>query len=252
MNLTELNGHGQPIFQSVKGISDKEIAEAVEAAKQEAKEQTKYHMFDLLREHWDNRPTPLVLEEVELVEDDEKEIDKQEDTRDDMKSELLLEATSVQESANVKSGISDLYNAGRSTNEENETLISLHQSVLRKVPSKTIPLYDEETCSNHKYCPFVNVQKDRRDLFISKTTLVWSLQKSERVSSDCHFRVRAKQPYANDGIRFVSQILLMNSMCIKFNTHIISITSDKIVIQCIVIHWCQYLMKNTPNHAFFT
>ena len=135
MKLTELNGHGQPIFQSVKGISDTEIAEAVEAAKQEAKEQTKYlNMFELLREHWDNPPTPLVLEEVELVEDDEKEIDKQEDTRDDMKSELRLEATSVQESANVKSGISDLYNAGISTNEENETLISLHQSVLRKVP----------------------------------------------------------------------------------------------------------------------
>ena len=54
--------------------------------------------------------------------------------RDDIKSELLLEATSVQESAAVKSGISDLYNAGISTNEENETLISLHQSVLRKVP----------------------------------------------------------------------------------------------------------------------
>ena len=91
-------------------------------------------MFELLREHWDNPPTPLVLEEVELVEDDEKEIDKQEDTRDDMKSELRLEATSVQESANVKSRISDLYNAGITTNEENETLISLHQSVLRKVP----------------------------------------------------------------------------------------------------------------------
>ena len=77
---------------------------------------------------------------MELVEDDEKEIDKQEDTRDDMKSELPLEATSVQESTNVKSGISDLYNAGISTNEENETLISWHQSVLWKVPSKTILL----------------------------------------------------------------------------------------------------------------
>ena len=78
-----------------------------------------------------------MLEEVELVEDDEQEIDEQEDdvnARDDMKSEFLLEATSVQESATVKSGISDLYNAGISTNEENKILISLHQSVLRKVP----------------------------------------------------------------------------------------------------------------------
>ena len=62
-----------------------------------------------------------MLEEVELVEDDEQEIDEQEDdvnARDDIKSELLLEATSVQESATVKSGISDLYNAGISTKEE--------------------------------------------------------------------------------------------------------------------------------------
>ena len=36
------DGNGQPIFQSVRGISNNEIAEAVEAAKQEAKEQTKY------------------------------------------------------------------------------------------------------------------------------------------------------------------------------------------------------------------
>ena len=132
------DGNGQPIFQSVRGISNNEIAEAVEAAKQEAKEQTKYlGMFELLKEHWDNPLTPLVLEEVELVEDDEQEIDEQEDdvnARDDMKSEFLLEATSVHESATVKSGISDLYNAGISTNEENEILISLHQSVLRKVP----------------------------------------------------------------------------------------------------------------------
>ena len=40
-----------------------------------------------------------MLEEVELVEDDEQEIDEQEDdvnARNDMTSELLLEATSVQ------------------------------------------------------------------------------------------------------------------------------------------------------------
>ena len=32
------HGNGQPIFQSVRGISNNEIAEAVEATKQEAKE----------------------------------------------------------------------------------------------------------------------------------------------------------------------------------------------------------------------
>ena len=105
-----------------------------------AKEQIKcLGMFELLKECWDNPPTPLVQEIVELVEDDEQEIDEQEDdvnARDDMKLELLLEATSVQEGATVKSGISDLFNAGIITNEENEILISLHKSVFRKVPLK--------------------------------------------------------------------------------------------------------------------
>ena len=38
-------------------------------------------------------------------------------------------------------------------------------------------------------------------MFINKTTVVWLLQESERVSSDRLFRVRNKQPYTNENLK---------------------------------------------------
>lgn len=51
------------------------------------------------------------------------------------------------------------------------------------------------TKSKQKFSPFVEIRSHEGTFFIRKTTAVWLLQESERVSSDRLFRVRCKQPF---------------------------------------------------------
>lgn len=198
------DGHGKTTFQSVGSVTDKEIAKAVMDSKEEAKEMIKdLGMFELLhsKDCWENPPTPL-LEEADAYDDDD-DMQDEDVAGDGVTTELLQEANSSQDNDAVASGISDLFKAGMITKKGNENLTALHKSAFKQVPSNTIPLFEEtkSTRSKHQYCPFVRIQQDGRDLFINKTTVVWLLQESEKVSSDRLFRVRNKQPYANDSLK---------------------------------------------------
>ena len=50
---------------------------------------------------------------------------------------------------------------------------------------------------HRKHSKMVEVNQNGKKFYIHKTTAVWLLQESERVSTDRLFRVRAKQPYSN-------------------------------------------------------
>lgn len=83
----------------------------------------------------------------------------------------------------------------------------MHKTVFKKVPSSTIPLFEEtdkKSRSPRKHSPCVVIQRNGKDYFINKTTVVWLLQE-ERVSSDRLFRVRSKQPYSSDILKSVSR-----------------------------------------------
>jgi len=66
---------------------------------------------------------------------------------------------------------------------------------------------DNKRKSKHAACSskipfrFVEVQANGQNVFIRKTTAVWLLQEGERVSSDCLFRVRCKQPFAIEPLK---------------------------------------------------
>ena len=79
---------------------------------------------------------------------------------------------------------------------------------------QTIPLFEEtskKTRSKPKYCPFVKIQHDGKELFINKTTVVWLLQEND---SDRLFRVRNKQPYANESMKpLVAHPAIQPSSC---------------------------------------
>ena len=57
--------------------------------------------------------------------------------------------------------------------------------------------------SPRKHSPYVVIQDNGKDYFINKTTVVWLLQEGEKVSSNCLFRVRSKQPYLNDSMKSI-------------------------------------------------
>ena len=68
----------------------------------------------------------------------------------------------------------------------------LHAASFRKVSNSGLPVYEIEADSstkkshNSKFCPFVEVTHNNKEVFIHKTTAVWLLQ---RISTDRLFRV---------------------------------------------------------------
>lgn len=83
----------------------------------------------------------------------------------------------------------------------------MHKTAFKKVPSSTIPLFEEtdkKSRSPRKHSPCVVIQRNGKDYFINKTTVVLLLQEGERVSSNRLFWVRSKQLYSSDILKSVS------------------------------------------------
>jgi len=87
--------------------------------------------------------------------------------------------------------------------EENlkEQMEMVHKVYFKKISDTGLPMYQPEVDSkskastkNTQICRFVEVNYNERKVHIHKSTAVWLLQEGERVSPDCMFRVRAKQP----------------------------------------------------------
>ena len=55
--------------------------------------------------------------------------------------------------------------------------------------------------------PFLEVKHENYSIFIRKTTVLWLLQESERVSNDRLFCIREKQPFSSESTKFEKQIL---------------------------------------------
>ncbi len=208
------DGYGDDSVQSVENITIQQIAEAVGQSKQQAQEKMKdLGMWELLQ-CWENPPTPLLTDADFDIDDEQDEEDTVAQTEAQTvlsELDLLQEVNSSEDGQAVASSISDLFSAGITSKKENDALILKHTTAFKKVPSNTIPLFEEtdkKSRSARKYCPNVKIERDGKDYFINKTTAVWLLQEGERVSSDRLFRVRNKQPYSSNGsLKNVSHIV---------------------------------------------
>ena len=73
---------------------------------------------------------------------------------------------------------------------------------IKKLKNPGLPIYHLQLDSSkkqeqkHKHSHFVEVSCGDKAVYIHKTTAVWLLQETERVSTDRLFRVRNKQPFA--------------------------------------------------------
>ena len=134
-------------------------------------------MKELLEKNkcWENPPTPLI-DEADLKDADDNEDDEDEKaTGQSDLSELLQEVNSPEDADAVASGISNLFLAGVISEKEKDGLVLKHKTAFKKVPSSTIPLFEEtdkKTRSPRKHCPFLGIQRHRKDYFINKTTVV--------------------------------------------------------------------------------
>ena len=91
------------------------------------------------------------------------------------------------------SEISKLTTAGIIETSLSNQLISLHNSVFKRVPGSPLPLYAETSnpgkpARGRKYSPYVPIKHKEKEMHIHKTTAVWLLQEGERVSADRLFR----------------------------------------------------------------
>ena len=83
-------------------------------------------------------------------------------------------------------------------------LLNLHDETFKRLPT-SLPMFQKiekesekkDTQAKLKHNKMVEVNQNGKKFIIHKTTAVWLLQESECVSTDCLFRVRAKQPNMN-------------------------------------------------------
>lgn len=170
------------------------ISRAVESGKNEAQTVIEsLGMAQILKEKkcWEYPPIPNMKAEDIKDEDDLNEgVDICSDCED---------GNDFQNSDNILCSINKLEKEGFVEKDLKNRLVDLHSSTFKKLSGTGLPLYDIEQSNNKsgatsKFCPYVKISHNDKDLFIHKTTAVWLLQEGERVSSDRLFRVREKQP----------------------------------------------------------
>ena len=119
---------------------------------------------------------------------------------------LFRKSACSEEPVQVTSDIHQIVERGLVESEVKDILENKQKLLsFKRMPSTTIPMYAAESVENSKaiskgkkFCPFLEVKADNGStIFIKKTTAVWLIQESKRVSSNRFYRVRRKQPYTS-------------------------------------------------------
>ena len=194
-------------------ITNERILTAVQCAREAAKDSIeKLGMAELLKKNskWDS------VTEAANDNDDSDDEDSDDDDVDDndqsnenkqgsedTASSLVQEVCS-EEPVHITSDIEQIGARGLVENEVEEILKKKQRLLsFKRLPSTTIPMYASAESNKvvekrKKFCPFVEVKDDNGGaIYIKKTTAVWLIQESERVSSDRFYRVRRDQPYSS-------------------------------------------------------
>ena len=140
--------------------------------------------------------------------------------------------------------------------------MTLHRSSFKKLPT-SIPMFEKidtslkKSLPKSKYSPVVEVKHNGRVLFINKTTVVWLLQESERVSTNRLLRVRSNQPYNNttsqlpvhnetsSTVPVIQQLIEVCNICVFQDPE--SITKWRIGK---LLQFCNYLEKTKHSQQY--
>ena len=178
-------------------LTNEEINDAVERARDEAKRKVQVMgMDEELKKHlvWESSaPYKAKLEVDEDGEEDEVE-------EGAVKSTLPIIVGEVcQDNPNqMEEDIKSMKKNGLIDAEVEAKLMKLNEAVALQPRQPVDTSMSKQGTLSSKFSPFVEIFNEQGTSFLlRKSTAVWLLQESERVSTDRLFRVRAKQPYAN-------------------------------------------------------
>ena len=172
----------------------------------------KLGMDKLLRKYnaWDSLKEITCVKSGDSDSDDDDDNDENDDdhpNEDDRSCVLssVIQEVCDDEPIQIATDTKNIINNKLVEKQVREKLEDQHALLsFKRLPSTTIPMYksvkvDEKSSKNRKaFSPFVEIKNNNKTFFIRKTTAVWLLQESERVSSDRLFRVRQKQPFASN------------------------------------------------------
>ena len=195
-------------------ITNEKILATVESARTDAKASIeRLGMADLLKKNskWDCVPEVTIDNDEGNDDDDEDDNENDDDNEssankqdsEDVASSLIQEVCS-EEPVHVTNDIHQIAARGLVESEVKDILENKQKLSFKRMPSTTIPMYasienNKAIGKGKKFCPFLEVKADNGStIFIKKTTAVWLIQESERVSSDRFYRVRRKQPYTSE------------------------------------------------------
>ena len=133
--------------------------------------------------------------------DDENDANQQESKQEIVSS--LIQEVCCDEPQPIAADIKNLIDNKVVDNSIHTVFENQHKLLsFKRLSSTTIPMYNVIDAENKKgtknkqnFSPFVKIRSHEGTFFIRKTTAVWLLQESERVSSDRLFRVKCKQPF---------------------------------------------------------
>ena len=202
---------------SLADVSNDKVVAAVEKAREAAKASIEQlGMADLLkkRSKWDS--VPEVAHDIDDDDEDSdndgndpEDADEGKQDSDEVTSSVIQEVCS-EEPVQVTADINEIAAKGLVEDEVKDRL-ELKQKLLsfKRIPSTTIPMYapientKKKSEKSTKFSLFVEVKADNGNpIFIKKTTAVWLIQESERVSCDRFYRVRRNQPYTSKSKSF--------------------------------------------------
>ena len=158
--------------------------------------------------HWEKATTGISA--VELVSTEELVDDEFEDEYEDLQTEEVLASTADLElQVDLEDDIRSLQTNDSISGSDADYLIQ--KAKFRQLQEHdigmTLPVYATEehqtnlnskTSHNKRHASFVEVSlSNGHTVYLWKTTLVWMLQESERLSSDRLLHVREKQPYSS-------------------------------------------------------
>jgi len=220
------------IAPSLTDITNKDIADTVQKALEKAKTTlSSLNMDKLLQKHssWDS----IKYEDCEVKDDCDSEEDEKDDDIDSKDKEAIVSAI-VQEVCHddplqIENDIQLIGKEGLADTKVSQKLHKLKKSITPiKLLSTTIPFYsfnEQEEEQQKAISPFIEISTNNRTFLIRKTTVIWLLQESERVSTDRLFRVRNKQPFADidsskqpisitHTVPIVSSVLQVGNLCV--------------------------------------
>ena len=204
------DGTNSFISYSIDSISNTAIGEAVSLAHIAAKASIDSLGMDALLNEYE-QSSNLPVPDTDTLSDCDADVDSDLDTDEEVEdpSDALVES-SIECASDIEKDIAALTSSDLIDSGVKQKLTSFKQSFpqFKRSSNSTIPIYtlsQDITDEKMVISPFLEVKHENYSIFIRKTTVLWLLQESERVSNDRLFRIREKKPFSSESTKFEKQ-----------------------------------------------